>query len=28
MIFTALFYCSFAAVLIYQMVVHGPASLA
>jgi len=27
MIFTALFYCSFAGVLIYQMVVHGPASI-
>jgi len=28
MIFTALFYCTFAAVLIYQMVAHGPSSLA
>jgi hypothetical protein len=27
-IFTALFYCSFAGILIYEMVVHGPASLA
>ena len=27
MIFTALFYCTFAAILIYQMVAHGPASL-
>jgi hypothetical protein len=28
MIFTALFYCSFAAFLIYQMVTQGPTSLA
>ncbi|MGH3314671.1 MAG: hypothetical protein ACRDO0_00870, partial [Nocardioidaceae bacterium] len=27
MIFTALFYCSFAAFLIYQMVTQGPTSL-
>jgi hypothetical protein len=28
MIFTALFYVAFALILIYQMIAHGPASLA